>query len=331
MEFLSLFKNSQKPANNNLNVGQKRKRQSTRIVNEPYLYGMAFYISQEMFERYIGITYVSNRICIAFFELGQTTTIDASSKKSVLAVINAYAPQSGRAWQETPDGITEIEAFYSDLEQTVTKTNQLANITIIMGDFNAKIGTKVLPEESLFMGSYGKGRRNRSGDTFAEFVSKNKYFTSNTAFRHPFCHRITWTGKFKISTTTVEEEPINTGIIKPILCRNQIDYILIPQWLKHLLQDSRAYHGCNYNSDHAMVHATLNLQRIHIHHQHSTQADSPDAILRNLDIEQLIHDPQIRNDYRNAFSNRFQPLQDADSPPNDVFTQIMNMCHSAHP
>jgi len=59
MEFLSLFKNSQKPANNNLNVGQKRKRQSTRIVNEPYLYGMAFYISQEMFERYIGITYVS--------------------------------------------------------------------------------------------------------------------------------------------------------------------------------------------------------------------------------------------------------------------------------
>jgi len=44
------------------------------------------------------------------------------------------------------------------------------------------------------MGSYGMGMCNSNGDTLLDFLSTNRLFASNIAFKHPCRHRTTSIG-----------------------------------------------------------------------------------------------------------------------------------------
>ncbi|KAK3775444.1 hypothetical protein RRG08_015291 [Elysia crispata] len=72
-----------------------------------------------------------------------------------LQIIQVYAPT-------TDYDDEEAEKFYEDLENAIEK--KCAN-TVIMGDFNAKIGVKDEDEENEWIGPFGIGTRNERGES----------------------------------------------------------------------------------------------------------------------------------------------------------------------
>ena len=62
----------------------------------------------------------------------------------------------------------EAEKFYEDLENAIEK--KCAN-TVIMGDFNAKIGVKDEDEENEWIGPFGIGTRNERGEKLIDFCT----------------------------------------------------------------------------------------------------------------------------------------------------------------
>ena len=81
-----------------------------------------------------------------------------------LAVVQVYAPTADSSDEE-------IERFYEDLEKVL---NELPNkdIKVIVGDWNAKVGTDNSGWETV-MGRYGYGDQNDRGERLLEFATKS--------------------------------------------------------------------------------------------------------------------------------------------------------------
>ena len=160
-----------------------------------------------------------------------------------MTIINAYAPHTGYLVQ-SPE---EIPAFYELLTETYTRYNTGNNaLVIVMGDFNSKLGQKTRGETTNIVGSYGKGKRNRTGNLMAEFMEENNLLATNTIFRKSIFKRITW-----------------TKCLQGEIVYNQIDYILLEQQKRHLCEDSQAYRTFLYGSDHFPVITTFNLKELY--------------------------------------------------------------------
>jgi len=91
-----------------------------------------------------------------------------------ITVIQVYAPTSYSSKEN-------IEMFYGKLEQT-TEELPKKDVKIIIGDWNAKVGTDNTGWEQV-IGSHGYGEHNDRGDRLLEFSSKNKLFITNTRFQ----------------------------------------------------------------------------------------------------------------------------------------------------
>ena len=65
--------------------------------------------------------------------------------------------------------IDEIELSYEDVESLSRRRE--AFLTLIIGDFNAKVGKK-LDENEDVVGLYGEGERNERGQRLIEFASR---------------------------------------------------------------------------------------------------------------------------------------------------------------
>jgi len=63
---------------------------------------------------------------------------------------------------------------------------------IVMGDFNAKVGTKQNSDKNV--GNFGFGKRNKRGDKLVEFTEVNKLLISNTFFKKKPQKMRTWKG-----------------------------------------------------------------------------------------------------------------------------------------
>ena len=59
------------------------------------------------------------------------------------------------------------EAFYQDLEKAYKKEKRGAMFTLMLGDFNAKVGAGE-EHDARCMGKYGKGRRNDNGEALLD-------------------------------------------------------------------------------------------------------------------------------------------------------------------
>ena len=167
-------------------------------------YGMGFVLNKMWSNKLKTYEYISDRIAKAEFEL---------SNKRRLVVINVYAPTQARADANE----TEIEAFYSDLQVQVKMHDKKDTITVIAGDFNAKVGQRIDGEECL--GQFTRGRRNNNGQRLVEFCEENNLAVSNSLFKHRASHTTTWE-----STRELEHDD---GTRKVVRIFNQIDYILV--------------------------------------------------------------------------------------------------------
>ena len=75
-----------------------------------------------------------------------------------LKIVHVYAPTPSHSEDE-------INIFYNDIDNILIIYP--SHYTIVMGDFNAKVGVRTNPSETA-TGRFGLGQRNERGDTLIE-------------------------------------------------------------------------------------------------------------------------------------------------------------------
>ena len=169
----------------------------------PHTEGVAFMLSSLAQQAFVGWEPVSPRIVCAQF---------LTRKKEIkLNVIQCYAPTNDA--DEDKKG-----TFYQQLQDVIdSKGNK--DITIVMGDFNAKCGADITGYEDT-MGTQGLGQMNENGMRFADMCALNQLVIGGSIFPHKRIHKATW------------RSPDN-------VTENQIDHICINQRFRRSCKDVR--------------------------------------------------------------------------------------------
>lgn len=142
-------------------------------------------------------------------------------------IIQIYAPTADK------DEAT-IEEFYEQLE-ILMKMTKKHEVTLVMGDFNAKVGKGKVDD---VVGNFGLGVRNDRGDRLIRFCQEHSLMLSNTIFKLPNRRIYTWRAP--------GDSPDN-------IIRNQIDYIAVPTRYKNVIKASKTYPGADVCTDHNPV------------------------------------------------------------------------------
>ena len=144
-----------------------------------------------------------------------------------MQLIQVYAPTTDYDDQA-------VEKFYADIEQAIDK--KTCKNTIILGDFNAKIGIKKHGEKSKWIGPHGIGERNDRGERLLDFVTENKLYITNSFFKKHPSRYWTWEaheGKYK----------------------NQIDFILTSD--NSIIKNTEIISNIDVGSAHRMVRGKI--------------------------------------------------------------------------
>lgn len=190
-----------------------------------------------------------------------------------ITIIQCYAPT------ELADyGIKE--EFYSCLSK-VTSSVRKGDIMVIMGDFNAQLGSNNEGLENV-MGRHGLGSRmTENGELFTEMCSNNNMCIGGTLFPHKRVHKVSWVS------------PDNRT-------ENQIDHIAISRIWRGSLLDVRNKRGADIGSDHHLIVATIRLK---------IAAIKKNTVIQNRRFEvEKLKDPTIQNNFTVALSNAAQNL-----------------------
>ena len=115
-----------------------------------------------------------------------------------------------------------MESYYQKLDE-VRRQAKTHEITIIMGDLNAKVG---VGREEEVVGCFGLGERNERGDRWVEWCGRWQQVIMNTWYRqHP---RYLWTWR----------SPGDRY-------RNQIDYVTINKRFRNAVKKVNTYPGAD--------------------------------------------------------------------------------------
>ena len=89
-----------------------------------------------------------------------------------LKIVQLYAPMISHSDEETDN-------FYNTIDTILKKQ---AHYTIVMGDFNAKVGGQTnTPERAT--GCFGLGQQNERGDSLVEWAASKNFKITNTQFQ----------------------------------------------------------------------------------------------------------------------------------------------------
>lgn len=180
--------------------------------------GTGFVVSSKWSSNIISCEFRSPRIGILLLRLDNTKT---------LKIVQVYAPTMA-------SDDDEVEEFYEQLDSALITR---ATYTVVMGDFNAKLGRGGRPGER-YIGKFGIGERNERGSRMVSMVETSKLFVGNTWFKKKAKRRWTW-------------------IAPNARTKNEIDYFLVDT--RRILRDVSVVPSFNTGSDHRMLRA-----RIHI-------------------------------------------------------------------
>ncbi|CAH8515410.1 unnamed protein product [Schistosoma haematobium] len=212
-------------------VGQQRLTTGELLLysgheeeNAPHTQGVALMLSKQAQNALIGWESHGQRIIKASF----------TTKKEGISVniIQCYAPTND--YNEDAK-----DQFYNRLQSIVEKC-PTKDLTILMGDFNAKVGTDNTGYEDI-MGRHGLGEKNENGERFANLCAFNKLVIGGTIFPHKRIHKTTWTS------------PDHST-------RNQIDHICINKTFRRTIEDVRTKRGADIASDHHLLVAKMKLK-----------------------------------------------------------------------
>ena len=225
-------------------------------------------------------------------QLINATKVKISKKEPddhMVNIINVYAPTSEKV-EKNPE---EAENLYAEVETLLSKFKKMkSSITIVAGDFNAKVGKRI--NEERCMGSYSTGERNQSGQLLTDFCERNELFLGNTAFQHPARHITTWSQQRvnKVSQT-----------VKNVF--NQIDYILVEGSKKHCMMDARTYAGTETYSDHRLLIAKIEADWTSLYRK----INKKQTQTKRINIRRLITDENSRKEYAAKLDERTEDLE----------------------
>jgi len=153
---------------------------------------------------------------------------------------------------------------------------------IVLGDWNAKIGTGAHEDWPAVTGKFGLGGANVRGARLLEFAEMNGFVIANTLHPHKKSRRYTWTSSDGYT-------------------RNQIDYILIQRKFKSsvVASKTRSYPGADVGSDHNLAMMNLKIKLRRIRKQKSQRV--------NYNLDEL-QDPEIRSEFSAKIGGKSAPL-----------------------
>ena len=212
------------------------------------------------------------------------------SKYIKTTVIQVYAPTNDADEDDK-------ESFYDQLQKVVDKTPR-HDILLLLGDMNAKIGSKLEGEDGI-VGSYGlKCVRNENGEKFVSFCGLNNLAIATTMFPHKDIHLHTWTS------------PNHEH-------KNQIDHVAINGKFKRSVNDVRVMRGADVGSDHNLLITKLKLKL------HKVQGK---AIKSKRYESCKLKIPEIKERFSLELKNRFSALTDIEEQDIDShWTEFKNI------
>ena len=169
--------------------------------------GVAFMLSHEAQNALINWEAAGPRIIYASFK---------TKKENIkLNIIQCYAPTNDKDEETTED-------FYNKLQTLCDKLKE-KDMTILIGDLNAKIGSDNSGYEEV-MGRQGLGKMNENGEMLDDFCAFNNMIIGGSVFPHRRIQKATW-----VSPDHRTE--------------NQIDHICIGPKFRRSMQDVRVQRG----------------------------------------------------------------------------------------
>ena len=241
--------------------------------------GVGFLINKNLaanVSNYIG---VSDRVAMIIIKI---------NKRYNIKIIQAYLPTSDHTDEE-------VQTVYEDIDNLMT--NHKTHYTVLMGDFNAKVGIKETDETC--MGNFGIGQRNDRGHQLVFFAEHHRLFIGNTFFKKKVSRKWTWISP---NATT----------------KNEIDFILTDK--KRILKDVSVINQFNTGSDHRIVRSTI---CINTKHERA-------KLIKKRPIVNTANLKYKSEDYCIQLSNRFAPLaeemtQEIDNDINTVNDRLVSV------
>ena len=231
----------------------------------PHTEGVALMLGKHAQKALIGWEAHGPRIIMAAFR--------TRKKKLKLNIIQCYAP--------TNDSEDERkEAFYSQLQSVIDKCPE-RDVTILMGDFNAKIGSNNTGYEEV-MGAHGLGDMSENGEMFADVCALNKLVIGGSIFPHKNIHKATW-------------------VSPDLATENQIDHICINKRFRRSLQDVRVKRGGDVASDHHLLTCKMKIKLKKIPGEMTKR--------QRFNVNSL-KEPGMKEMFKMELTNRFQILEE---------------------
>lgn len=178
------------------------------------IHGTAIVVSNEVAKSFVRFEPLSDRVML----------LRLQTSYRMMNIIQTYAPTTKKTADE------EVEEFYSKVDEAIWRFTKRGELTIVIGDFNAKVG---FGREGDVVGRYGLGKRNSRGDRLVQFCVENNLFIANTFFKQHPRRLYTWK-----SPADAREK----------IVRNQIDFILLGVNLRKYVQKVKTYPSVNFNS-----------------------------------------------------------------------------------
>ena len=204
-------------------------------------------LAPEAYRTLIGWEPVTSRIITAKF---------TTKKKDIrLNIIQCYAPTNDAEEEKKDDFYQQLQAI---LDRGGTK-----DLTILMGDFNTKIGLDNTGYEDI-MGTRGLRQMNENGERFADLCALNQLVMGGSIFPHKRNHKA-------------------TGISPNHVTENQIGHICINRKFRRSWQDVRVMRGADVSSDHHLLMTTVKLRLKRFTTANSTRTRYNVGLLRNKD------------------------------------------------
>ena len=142
-----------------------------------------------------------------------------------ITLVQVYAPTDDKA-NDTK------EEFYAALQEVIARA-QRGDKVVVMGDLNARVRNNVL-RWSDAMGKHDEEVENDSGRRLLRFCVENELRIMNTHFEHKKIHKFTW-------------KCPGRGL------QSIIDYFLVREDMKRIVNDVRVIRGAEIGSDHHLV------------------------------------------------------------------------------
>ena len=99
-----------------------------------------------------------------------------------------YAPTNPP--NSTSESAGPSDAFYDQLQLTLSSV-RASDLLVIMGDFNARVGSDCSSWNSV-MGPHGLRECNENGERLLDFCASYHMLVSDTWFQHKLLHQATW-------------------------------------------------------------------------------------------------------------------------------------------